>query len=124
MDNVRQAGHEADGYGVPVDGLLAASRSINQERRDGNAGRQITIKILRPRIVVAIEIVLKERWRGPDENGGENRGIAFRRARAPAHADNLSAGIQVLHRYFLQRYFARLQARNRSNSRPGRRTQL
>src|SRR5436309_1645834 len=99
MNNVRQTGHDADCYGTPVDQLAPASHPINQHGRDGNAGHQITIKILGPRIVVRIQVVLKKRWRGPDENGCEDCGITFRGAGAAAHTNNLPAGIQLVHRY-------------------------
>src|SRR6266436_3323348 len=98
--------------------LISIPVETKQPRmRQSIPGHQRTIKILGPRIIVTVQIVLKKRWRGPDENGCEDCGITFRSARAGAHTDNLPGGIQLVHRYsFFVALFARLRARNPSKS--------
>jgi len=98
MDDIGQAGQEADADSVHVDPGSAAADAIENERRDGEAGDGVAVKILRPRIVIAIQVILKERRHRPDEDGGEDRGIAFRKARAAAKIDNGPLGIQLFHR--------------------------
>src|SRR5205085_7817536 len=45
------------------------------ERHDGEKRDRVTVKILRERIVVSVEIKLEKRGCRPDEDGGENRGV-------------------------------------------------
>ena len=54
-----------------------SATTLNRERENGEARDRIPIKILRKRIIETVQIKLEERWRRPDQDGGENRGIAL-----------------------------------------------
>ncbi|PYL56757.1 MAG: hypothetical protein DMF30_08740 [Verrucomicrobia bacterium] len=98
MDDIGQAGKKADADCVHVDLGSAGADAIENKRGNGEAGHRVAIKILSPRIVIAIQIILKERRHRPDEDGGEDRGVAFGKARAAAKIDNRPLGIQLFHR--------------------------
>ena len=48
------------------------------ERNNGEAGDEITVKILRPRIVETIQVILKKGRQRPDDDGGEDSGVSAR----------------------------------------------
>ena len=59
------------------------------ERNNGEAGDEITVKILRPRIVETIQVILKKGRQRPDDDGGEDCGVSARElARASCHEAN------------------------------------
>ena len=101
MDNIGQAGQEAEADSVHVDPGSARADAIEYKRGDGEAGHGVAVKILRPGIVIAIQVILKERWHRPDEDRGEDRGVAFRKAGSAAKIGPPQAGsrgIQLFHR--------------------------
>src|SRR5207248_11019588 len=98
MDNIGQAGKKADAESVHVDPGSAAADAIENERGNGEASHRVAVKILGPGIVVAIQVVLEQRRHRPDEDGGEDRGVASREVRAALEIDNRSLGIQFFHR--------------------------
>src|SRR5215216_4110857 len=67
-----------------VDAWAAAANLIKQKRRNGDACHRVAIEILRPWIVVPIEVKNKKRWHRPDEHRGKNRGVPFREIGTPA----------------------------------------
>src|SRR5439155_20499187 len=79
--------HKERRLGEPPRGdsdISLAPDSMKHKWRDGAAGDGIAIKILRPGIVVAIQIILKERRHRPDDDRSEDRGVAFREIGAAA----------------------------------------
>ena len=62
----------------------AAEKPIKEKWGNGDAGDGIAIKILCPRVVVAIQVILKERRHRPDDDRGEDSGVAFRKIGAAA----------------------------------------
>ena len=68
--------------------------AVENEGRDGETRDGITIEILRPRIVVTIEIKLKERGHRPDGDRGEERGIT-------------QVSMSILHDFFRQTQWSR-----------------
>src|SRR5439155_27174604 len=87
MDNIGQAGKKADAESVHVDPGSAAADAIENERGNGEASHRVAVKILGPGIVVAIQVVLEQRRHRPDEDGGEDRGVASREVRAALEID-------------------------------------
>ena len=71
--------------------------SVNQERCDSEAGDKITIKVLRPRIVVAIQIIHEQRWGGPNKDRAKHGGVSFRQAGATASIDKFRNRIRLIH---------------------------
>ena len=77
MNDVRQGRQETNAEDPPVEAWSAALKSVKGERENGEKRDRVTIKILRERIVISIEVKLKKRWRRPDENSRENGGITL-----------------------------------------------
>src|SRR4030095_15878611 len=77
MDYVRNTGNKAHGYSPPIEQGSTAMSSVNQKRCDGQTGDKIPIKILRPRIVIMIQIVHEQRWRGPNKDRSKDSRVAF-----------------------------------------------
>jgi hypothetical protein len=76
VNDIRQAGNQAERDRADVD--LGSATKLNKDKRnDCETGNQVAVKILRPRIVKAIEIKLKERRHRPDDDGREKGGVAF-----------------------------------------------
>jgi hypothetical protein len=45
------------------------------ERQDGEATDGVAVEVLRPRIVEAVEVELKEGWGRPDKDSRKDRGV-------------------------------------------------
>lgn len=76
VNDVWNAWQETNGNRLHVDLRSATTSSTQEKRHDCQARDRVAIKILRPDVVIAIEEELKERRERPDDDGGENRGIA------------------------------------------------
>ncbi len=77
VNDIRNAWHKTNGNCLHVDPRSATTNLTQEERRDRQARNEVAIKILRPDIVILIEKELKERRQRPDEDGREDRRIAF-----------------------------------------------
>ena len=77
MDDVWERRDEAGEQNGAIKPRSAAPEAIKHERQDGEAGDGIAVKILRPGIVEAVEIELKEGRRRPDEHGREDGGVTL-----------------------------------------------
>ena len=78
VDHVRKTGSETYHHRAPIEPRGTALAPVDQQRRNGETSNKISIEILCPRIVITVQVVLKKRRRRPDNDRGEDRGIAFR----------------------------------------------
>ena len=72
MDDIGKGGDDAGEKAGAVKGRTTATKFEEQKRNYREAGYGIAKKVLGPRIVEAVEIVLEERWSGPNHHGREN----------------------------------------------------
>jgi hypothetical protein len=79
MDDIGQAWNEAKPNSAHVDPGSAAVDAIENQRRNGEACGGVSVKVLRPRIVVTIQVILEQRRNRPNDNGGQDCGVAFRK---------------------------------------------
>ncbi len=87
MDDVRHSGQEAKSEGAAIEARSAAFEAKNDEGSDGETGDAVTVKILRPDIVMVLEKkILEKRRQRPDDDGGEDREVAARKAKRRAGA--------------------------------------
>src|SRR4029077_8709356 len=70
MNNVWQTRNQTESDRADID-LRTTTELKQDERNDGQAGDGVAVKILRPRIIEAIQIKLKERRDRPNADGGE-----------------------------------------------------
>jgi hypothetical protein len=75
VNDIGQAGDQAKADRADVD-LGSAPKLEQDERDDGQTGHRVSIKILRPRIVKAIQVKLEQRRQRPDSDGGENGAVS------------------------------------------------
>ena len=76
MDDIWERGDEARQEYAAIESRTVARRTEIHEWQNGEAADRIAVEVLRPRIVEAVEVELKEGWRRPDQHGGEDSGVA------------------------------------------------
>ena len=76
VDDVRQGRDEADEKKSGVQAWPALAKAVKDKWEHGEKADQITVKILRPGIVITVQVKLKERRRRPDEDGREDGGVS------------------------------------------------
>src|SRR5437763_13129837 len=97
MNYVGEARDKTHCYSSPLEGRGTATSAINQERCNGETSDKVTIEILCPRIVIAIQIIHEQRWRGPNKHRGKDRSVAFRQAWATVPIDKSRTQICLVH---------------------------
>ena len=74
MNDVRQARNETGGDRTNID-LWTAAELKKDEGNDCETGGGVSVEVLRPGIVEAIEIELEERGNRPNGDGGKDRAV-------------------------------------------------
>jgi Flp pilus assembly protein TadD len=94
MDDIWQTRNQTERDRADVD-LRTTAELKQNDRNDGEAGDGVAIEILRPRIVEAIQVKLKERGQRPNADGSEDGAVSARKpARVFIHGEAILLPMQ------------------------------
>ena len=77
VDNIGQSRQQTDAEYIPAEARAVTTKASKGKGQNRETRQRIAVEILGKRIVVAVEVKLEERWRRPDEDGGEDRGVTL-----------------------------------------------
>jgi hypothetical protein len=75
VNDIGNAWDKANGDSAQVDPGSVTAHSVKNERNDGETRDRVSIEILRPWIVITIEVKLEEGGHRPNDDGGEKREV-------------------------------------------------
>src|SRR5215470_12361754 len=96
MDYVWQARRQTKFHRTQADGWAAAANLVEQKRSDRDTCDRVTIEILRPGVVIPIQVKHEKRRHRPDEHSDKNGGVAFREIGTSARR-----GVAILGRHLV-----------------------